>query len=279
MPWFVTGRDNSGGWHFDVVGLLAVIGEDIIIDQAQLITSSRWSLLPRLIPAPQGLLRAERPRRLPGVPGVIVKSVYGGTQVDELNYFANVILPVDNLPKHCFKVVRIEQSQVTSRQNKSNTDIDMRPRAGGNNGGASLPAQPAAQSPVVMRSRPYSPLNLLAILSCLGTIALFIVAWTCFQDGVAAIAIFLLALQSSLGCGARCWNPHLVQRLHDASPHVPPGDVCIRTRNGAFVIVKCSDDVARQLFIGVDEGKYYVAEMWSRPMTGLATAFLMVGEL
>lgn len=60
------------GWRLDIVSLLAVIGESSMADHSQAMTSSWTCLLPRLVPAPQVLLKAIRPGRLPQVPATVV---------------------------------------------------------------------------------------------------------------------------------------------------------------------------------------------------------------
>lgn len=273
----MTGRDGSSGWHFDAVGLLAIIGEDIITNQAQLITSSIWCFLPRLIPAPQGLLRAERPHRLPGVPGVTVKSIYGGAQVSELNYFANLIHKVDDLKKYDFKVVKITKNEhkdspqsAQPRADESGFGLQTLDRLGKWKKQAAL-----ASKTTRIKTKELSPLNILTILSCFMSIGLL--AWACkIGDGVAVLAVISLSVQSTLGCIARYWYPELGERAEDGSEAVPDGDIAIRTRNGAMIIVHCDENVSRQLYIDVDVAEYWLNDAHARPFTGLATALLMV---
>lgn len=106
--WFPSGRNINLGWHFDIVGLLAVIGESSVEDHVQIITASNLSYIPRLIPAPQTFLKTERPKRLPHVPNVKVVGVLSGTTVEELNYFANAIHEVEELEDFEFREYRID---------------------------------------------------------------------------------------------------------------------------------------------------------------------------
>jgi len=73
-------------WRLDVVSILAVLGENNIKLNAPLITLSWTCLLPRLVPAPQGLL-AERIKTLPYEEGVKVVGTFSGNLRDGLNYF------------------------------------------------------------------------------------------------------------------------------------------------------------------------------------------------
>ena len=57
---------------------------------------------------------------------------------------------------------------------------------------------------------------------------------------------------------------------------VPPGDMIIRTREGAFLLVKCNENVARELYIGTEECVYKVKTQRYRILVGLGTFLLMV---
>ena len=62
--WFPVGKGGENGWRLDIVSLLAVIGESSMESHSQTLTSSWTCILPRIIPAPQALLKATRPSRL-----------------------------------------------------------------------------------------------------------------------------------------------------------------------------------------------------------------------
>ena len=62
--WFPVGKGGENGWRLDIVSLLAVIGESSMESHSQALTSSWTCILPRIIPAPQALLKATRPSRL-----------------------------------------------------------------------------------------------------------------------------------------------------------------------------------------------------------------------
>ena len=55
----------------------------------------------------------------------------------------------------------------------------------------------------------------------------------------------------------------------------PPGDVFIRTRQGAFLLVECSAEVARELYSGVDESKYVVTGVRYRIFMTLGAVLMM----
>jgi hypothetical protein len=56
---------------------------------------------------------------------------------------------------------------------------------------------------------------------------------------------------------------------------VPPGDVVIRTRVGAFILIRCTEDVARELYSSTEECQYVSTE-WHRVFMGLGMVLLMV---
>ena len=66
-----------GDWSLDVVNILAFLGEHNILACSQQICLSWMCFLPRLIPAPQGLL-AQRPRKLASEDEVPVTGIYSG---------------------------------------------------------------------------------------------------------------------------------------------------------------------------------------------------------
>lgn len=113
--WFPTGRLDLGGWRFDVITLLAVIGEASVAVHAQTLTASTLCLLPRLIPAPQALLKGLRPRRLPEVSAKMA-GVYGGTVLDTVGFFANILHSLDDLDAFEFQVWEIKHKPVPVRE-------------------------------------------------------------------------------------------------------------------------------------------------------------------
>ncbi|PTB73683.1 hypothetical protein M440DRAFT_1393567 [Trichoderma longibrachiatum ATCC 18648] len=194
--WF---PNDKPSWRLDVVTLLAVIGESAIAEHAQAITASLLCMLPRLLPAPQALLKPSRPTRLPETHAKMA-GVYSGTILD-------------------------------------------------------------------------SPSCILSVFSFLLSVGILVAA-VVWKDGVAIIAITLISLASTVVGYASSWRPILMQRRH--TNDVPSGDVMIRTREGAFVLIRCSEDVARELYSGTEECEYYVGEKAYRVFMALGTILLMV---
>ncbi|KAA8633461.1 hypothetical protein SMACR_00635 [Sordaria macrospora] len=368
--WFPWGKNIEEGWSFDVITLLAIIGEGSVAEFAQTITASSLCMLPRLIPAPQALLRPQRPQRLPEVHAKLA-GVYGGTLLDSVGFFANILHPLDEYRPFDFRVFEIKHthllrpeakrrlenegflgtvfglrwlkrkkakkqeqqnmnSEITINNTRENgggangsdttaadTDADAdairRRNGGGTNGkhvtldvadtehGDHIPTpginrQPtmaeritdivtapkimtpqnrAVSSPNARYTVPPaldSPMHVINVFSFLITVAILITS-AYWNDGAAVTAIVTISLAASVMGYASWWYPLLMAR--QANAKVPPGDVVIRTREGAFLVVKCTEEVARELYQGTEECRY-VSTKYHRLFMGIAMVLLMV---
>ncbi|PQE08491.1 hypothetical protein CJF30_00005363 [Rutstroemia sp. NJR-2017a BBW] len=296
MPseWFPVGRESREGWRLDVVSLLAVLGESAMAEHSQAMTSSWFCMLPRIIPAPQVLLKSARPSRMPQANAAVV-GVHSGVYVQSLNYFPNIIHPIENLKPFEFKVFEIRHrhrpilppTPTPSSNNIKGISASASVESVQLEEGKSVPP-PKRQSTLArlthrgtnldnlkphVPSHSWSPLNCLAVISCLLTIGLFI--WAVLShDGTACVALFTISLASSIVGYASYWSPVLMNRNMNSA--VPRGDVIIRTREGAFVVVKCDEYVARELYFGTEECSYHVSTDPYRVLVGLGTFLLMV---
>lgn len=279
--WFPTGRGDQDGWRLDIVSLLAVIGESTVSDHAQTITASWLCVLPRLIPAPQALLKSSRPKRLPPTPGVTVIGAFSGSTVDELNFAANLIHDVSGAKKHSFQEFtikyRYDESGRTQTQLAQLKDPEKGGRSLSQNGRITkwLSRRGLHETKDRLEARDFSPLNLITVASCLISIGLFV--WSLLlKDGVAALAVTTLSLASSATGFALKWKPKLAKRT-STNPDVPKGDVILKLRDAAFVVVHCDENITREIYIGSDSVEYYFSSNVSKAVTGLGTLFLMVG--
>jgi hypothetical protein len=109
----------------------------------------------------------------------------------------------------------------------------------------------------------------------------FALTWTIFgvsvrdNDAIACLALVAISLVSTIVGYASLWSPQLMKRT--SSANVPPGDVVIRTREGAFIVVKCDENVARELYTGTEECTYKVKNVLVyRALIGVATFLLMI---
>ncbi|KAI0477249.1 hypothetical protein GGR56DRAFT_398197 [Xylariaceae sp. FL0804] len=343
--WFssdVEGSQGPQGWRLDVVTLLAVIGESSIAEHAQTITASVLCLLPRIIPAPQALLKPSRPARLPDT-NARMTGVYSGVVLDSVGFFANIIHPLEELPALSFRVLKIEHrkgenvggAEVCKSQGAKPTLMSrlsstlllggkdagdqpwtrhVRPKdvfdhsrlatpaksTGFNRKGdieAGTPFQGISRRSTVKEKvqdklahptlnssteRPaipanlLSPIHILEVFSVLLTGAIIAFA-AAYNDGTAILAVTLMALASSVVGWASWWKPMLMNRLHTSQ--VPAGDVIIRTREGAFLLIHCTEEVARELYSGTEECKYHINGRSYRAFMGLGTLLLMVSVI
>ncbi|KAH6887552.1 hypothetical protein B0T10DRAFT_72807 [Thelonectria olida] len=344
--WFPDVKNN---WSLDVVTLLAVIGESSMAEHSQTITASLLCLLPRLIPAPQALLKPSRPNRMPETLAKMT-GVYSGTTLDSVGFFATIITPLDGLNPFSFKVLEIRHTdlsqfgdiEIPSPQRQGgffrrsiSWARSLTSRGDGSTGSTHknnrLPRAPAAdeengvthqislhslrnarsttlhdnedneQMPKPLRRRPtakqkvqdmlatstlantaeapavpaklFSPLHILSVFSCLLSIALIVCAIV-WKDGCAIISVTLISLASSVTGYASSWHPILMNRKH--TNEVPKGDVMIRTREGAFILIKCTEEVARELYSGTEECKYQVGGRTYRALMAIGTILLML---
>ncbi|KPM45014.1 hypothetical protein AK830_g1507 [Neonectria ditissima] len=336
--WFPNVKNS---WSLDVVTLLAVIGESSMAEHSQTITASLLCLLPRLIPAPQALLKPSRPGRMPETVAKMT-GVYSGTTLDSVGFFATIITPLDALPAFSFRVLKIEHTDLNQVGDVKLPSAEHRPgrfRRSVSWAGAgakdaddgpgrnqarlrrpptdeetAVPLQdqsPArsttirfdeddpSQAPKPLRRRAtekvqdmlsnptlanrvdppavpaklFSPIHILSVLSLFLSIGL-IVSAVIWEDGAAILAVSLMSLASTVVGYASLWHPILMNRKH--TNEVPKGDVMIRTREGAFILIQCTEEVARELYSGTEECKYHVGNRTYRSLMALGTTLLML---
>lgn len=93
MHWLQPEEDgtiNLGALQLDIVGFLAILGEGSVLANAQVSTLSRWIFLPRLLPAPQALMRPTRPLNLEPVAGTVT-GIFSGNKKDSVNHIGNIV--------------------------------------------------------------------------------------------------------------------------------------------------------------------------------------------
>ncbi|KAH8773478.1 hypothetical protein F5883DRAFT_25378 [Diaporthe sp. PMI_573] len=118
-----------------------------------------------------------------------------------------------------------------------------------------------------------SPTNIISAMSFVltGAIIGMMVYW---KDGVALLAVGILSLGTSIVGYASWWRPVLMVRAR--RDKVTAGDIVIRTQQGGFILVRCSDEVARELYAGTAECEYHVGDRAHKLLMALGTAVLMV---
>jgi len=221
--------------------------------------------------------------------------------VATLNYFPNILHPIEDLPPLSFKVYKIShrrtvlddvqspngspsklaKSKVRETATSSSTDLESGPFSPPQRTATFL-SQMAKKVVNLSKPRPrvppktFSPLNILSIFSCVVTVGLFVTA-AVIHDGTACLALGTISIVSSIVGYASYWQPVLTKRIF--SSKVPPGDVIIRTREGAFILVRCNEDVARELYVGTEECEYHVKTQLYRVLVGIGTFMLMISVI
>jgi hypothetical protein len=261
MPWFPSNRSPpEEGWRFDIISLVAVVGGSTVAKHRQAITASRFGNIPRLMPAPDTFLDTDRPVRLPSVGGIDIFGVHSGNHFTELNFFADVIHNTQSLKRYEFLAYEITYRQ-RDEENPSNTDGE---KANNKGQRASIP------------QHPFSFLNMVTVVSIGMTVGLFIWA-ALIHDGVALLGIGTMSLSTSTACLSGRWRPTLTVRPTGAK--VPPGDVVIKTRGGAFIVVRCAEEIARELYGGIETCDYVYEGSEHQLLLACSTILLLASIL
>ncbi len=237
-------------WRLDAVSILAVLGEKNIGLNSQLILSSKTCLLPRLLPAPQGLY-ADRLDRLPTEP-VKICGVFSGNVRESLSYFGQLLHGTgQELPDFSVRELHLRL------RHKDRAEF---------------------------RLRWLAPLNALAVGSSAVTLGLLVWA-ALINDGVAVVGIIIMAFTTSVLCLASNWRlrPRLGSKV---GTEVPPGDVVLRSQNGSFTVVHCDETVARLIYFGPEEIEYLLPNPTTSRFVGgiiggvtLTTAIVMFSNM
>ncbi|KAL9068845.1 MAG: hypothetical protein Q9161_005932 [Pseudevernia consocians] len=248
LNWLDNGGGNSenasSGFHslqLDIVGFLAILGEASVKANAQVSTLSRFSLLPRLLPAPQALIRTSRPERLKPDTGKVIGARSGGIR-DFINHIAHLVHSIDPLPAYAVRCERISKPDLTS----------------------------------TVSAATWGPLAWLSLLGTTMSAALLGLSIG-RNDGFALLATILLSLLSTLiGFGSR-WNLTLMRRK--SNRRVPPDNIIINYPHGAFLVVKCDENIARELYWHPEECQYTFGDTTYRIISLIGTITLMFGVI
>lgn len=220
---------------------LAILGESSVLANSQVSSLSLFFLLPRLLPAPQALIRSIRPESLDTSTGKVLGAHSGGT-TNHVSYVANLLHGSRPLPAYAVRCERIIKDTT----------------------------KPG------VTARTFSPVTFLSVLGCamsIGLVALSVVK----EDGMALLATILLSsLTTLVGIGNR-WKLRLKER--EAKRLVPPSDIVIVYPRGAFLIVKCDEAIARELYWHPEQCEYVVGVTVYRVLALVATLMLMFGVI
>ncbi|PKY05723.1 hypothetical protein P168DRAFT_280615 [Aspergillus campestris IBT 28561] len=259
MGWFPTTRDEDNGWRFDIVSHHGVF----------------IRLLSTAVPAPQTVLKTDRPSRLPSIKDVVIVGVHSGTHLTELNFFADVIHEINQLQPYEFRVFDIKHAHPPPDVSLTN-DIEKQPYDRSDTTTTTTTTTTTATEPpdevIHVPLKRACALNLVIIASVIMTAGLF--AWAgSIGDGIAMISIATMSLSTSLACLSSSWKPVLSAR--PTSAEVPPGDIVISTRNRAMVVVHCTEEITRELYSGTENCRYRLSDRPHRALLGTSTVLLM----
>ncbi|PGH12251.1 hypothetical protein AJ79_04431 [Helicocarpus griseus UAMH5409] len=240
----------NNGWNLDVVSILAVLGEHNIQLNSHLMCVSRLCFLPRLLPAPQGLL-AGRPRVLPIQDEVQVVGIYTGLEQPHLHYFAN-LLHGDGTQ---IPVFAVRELRITF----------------------------ASDEPYTVRPRRFSPINLITIANSIISSSLLVWA-TVIRDYIALAGILIMSFTTPILCAGLKWIPASIPRRRTRGIPAPANDVIFKSTTGTLTIVRCDTDVARMLYFTPTKPKYMMNWHSGRGISGfvggltLMTAIVLFGN-
>jgi hypothetical protein len=231
--------------RLDIVGIIAILGDGGVTRNAQVSALSWYNSIPRLLPAPQALLKQERDRRLPTQSGTVV-GVYSGNIRHDLNFFINVLHPR-----------RLENYEVELLKVDPKGD-----KAPDKSYGA----------------RPWGELFCLSVVGCAMSVALLVLS-TIYRDGMSLLAtIFLSSVSTLVGISSHWTLDFPKPKVASRKEILPPGDVVIYYPNGAFRVIRCKEETSR-LYFQVEGCKYALSDTPYRSIALLATILLMLGVI
>lgn len=239
LPADENGKISLNELQLDIVGFLAILGEGSVLANAQVSTLSKWIFLPRLIPAPQALMRPTRPFQLEPSRGHVT-GIVSGNHRDHINHIGNIVCDANNLKPFSVRVVEIKR-------------VHDRP----------------------LKAKTFGPLTIVNFIGfALSALLLALSIWQ--DDGMSVVATVLLSLLSSLiGLGNK-WELELPSRKYKKT-EVPGGDVVIRYPKGSFLIVRCEEDVARELYFAPENINYLLTHGPAYRILSLVGTMMLMG--
>lgn len=231
--------------RLDIVGIIAILGDGGVTRNAQVAALSWYNIIPRLLPAPQALLKQERDRRLPTQSGTVV-GVYSGNVRHNLNFFTSVLHP-DRLENY-----EVEFLQVDPKYGEAPDES--------------------------YGARHWGELFCLSLVGCSMSLALVALS-VYYRDGMSLLATIFLSMVSSLVGISSHWKLDFPPpEVANPSEILPPGDIVIYYPNGAFRVIRCTEKTSR-LYFQVESCKYSLEDSPYRSIALLATIMLMLGVI
>lgn len=129
-----------------------------------------------------------------------------------------------------------------------------------------------------VRANPTGPLLYVSLLGCATTIALLVTS-AALKDGASMLATLLLSFLSPLAGIVNRWRVEL-PKISCTHADLPKADLVVRYPNGSFLVVKCQEDVARELYFAPEEIVYKVSNLKVYQLVSLCgTTLLMIGVI
>lgn len=243
------GSNNQGfnALSLDIVGIVAILGEGSILRNAQASALSWHHVVPRLIPAPQALIKHDPEKRLPSALGTVV-GAYSGNVRFELNFFCRLIHAAEE-PMEKNEVRMVELHKKKDKLHEEAYGV-----------------------------KPYGMLHALSLLGFAISISLVGLSIH-LQDGFGLMATLLLSLTSSTVGFASRWT----LRCEEEKPHydtntLPHSDVVIYYKDlGAFRIVRCDEEAIARLYFKAEECVPVLSDHVYRAFALFATSTLIFG--
>lgn len=125
-----------------------------------------------------------------------------------------------------------------------------------------------------LKAKTVAPLTLVLFVGfALSVLLLAVSIW--LEDGMSLVATVVLSLLSSLIGFANKWELQLPDRK--VRNQVPRGDVVIRYPKGSFLVVRCDEDVARELYFAPEQINYLLTHRTTYRLLSLVGTMMLMG--
>jgi len=259
-------------WSLDVVNILAFLGEHNILACSQQICMSWTCFLPRLIPAPQGLL-AQRPKKLASEDDVPVMGVISGTNRPNLQYFGRMVhTDGSELPPFTSRVLTIRWEKTKPSLRWRYLPFHTNP--------FERKDQDAYESKRADPFEPrfFSPMSIIAIVSC--AMSLGLAGWALvLGDAVALTGILVMSFTTPLLCVGMRWRPQSMGTFPRKTDQTRHDTVVIKSSNECLTVVECHQSIARLLYFHPENIEYAVSSFTGRGLSGTVGGLTLVGSI
>ena len=126
-------------------------------------------------------------------------------------------------------------------------------------------------SEAVARPRPFSPASMIALASCVLSVCLLIWA-ALIRDGVAVVGIIIMSFTAPILCAGSRYD---LQTSDPLPSEMGAGDVVFRTRDGAFTIIHCNEDISQLLYFA-RETPEHAMNLYTNRLSGGVVGGLML---